>query len=191
MKNESCITGMLFCRKCKMLRWNVYDTYGSSSYKFLCEKCAKEEEIISSCKSCGREGVTSELLKHGGYCHKCENDNIIECDLCGAEVYSQNSIDNICNKCSTGVNKQCLKCGSYINSSKLNDEGICEKCTIKIYKQLKDSNVDEVVGCIECGREALVSDLNEGLCIYCYSHELENEIKRINNKIRKRKSYNY
>ena len=72
--NNSSILTTTFCRKCKKLR-SCLETKSNSNYKFLCKECAKEEDLISNCISCGREGVASELLKHGGYCHLCEKDN--------------------------------------------------------------------------------------------------------------------
>lgn len=188
MKNESCISSMLICRKCKLLKWTVYDTHGSSSYKFLCAKCAKEEDIISTCINCGREGVGEELNKFGGYCHKCENDNISECSLCGVETYNSNLIDGVCPKCANGTNKPCNKCGEYFNKNKLSSDSLCPKCSIKLHKTLVDSGVNEVVECLECGRECYVNDLDKGLCIYCKCDSLETEIKRLK---KKKKSYGY
>lgn len=185
--NESCISGMLFCRKCKKLKWNVYDTHSVSEYKFLCDKCASEENVLGACRSCGREGIKGELNKYGGYCHKCENDNIIECKFCGAEVYYHNTIEGICNKCATGKKKACAKCNTYIDTKNLSSDGLCTKCSIKLHKKLRESNVNEIVECVECGREVYVNDLKDksGLCIYCYSNELEYEIKKLKKKKKK------
>lgn len=108
--NNSSILTTTFCRKCKKLR-SCLETKSNSNYKFLCKECAKEDDLIGNCISCGREGIVSGLLKHGGYCHLCENDNILECELCGDETYGSKLNDGICNKCSTGENKQCMKCG--------------------------------------------------------------------------------
>ena len=106
--NNSSILTTTFCRKCKKLR-SCLETKSNSNYKFLCKECAKEEDLISNCISCGREGVASELLKHCGYCHLCEKDNITECSLCGAEAYNSNLIDGVCPKCANGTNKPCIK----------------------------------------------------------------------------------
>lgn len=179
-------TTTTFCRKCKKLR-GCLDTINFSEYRYLCKECAQEENLLSTCRTCGREGISKLLSKQGGYCWHCYNDNIQECNLCGSEVYTHNTIDGICTKCASGENKPCLKCGDYINSSKLSNEGLCEKCTLKIYKTLKDSKVDEVVECISCGREANITDLTNGLCIYCYAEGLELEINKLKKK--KRKSY--
>ena len=64
----------------------------------------------------------------------CEKDNISECSLCGAETYRSKLIDGICNKCVTGENKQCTKCGEYFNKNKLSSDSLCPKCSIKLHK---------------------------------------------------------
>ncbi len=174
-------TTTTFCRKCKKLR-GCLNTKNISNHSFLCKECAAEEKLISVCRSCGREGIQNLLNKQGGYCWHCYNDNIHECQLCGSEVYTQNINNGICNKCETGKNKPCIKCGDYINTKKLSSDEICEKCSIKIHKRLKQSKVNEIVECIECGREVYVNDLHEGLCIYCYSEDLESEIKKLKRK---------
>ena len=184
--NNSSILTTTFCRKCKKLR-SCLETKSNSNYKFLCKECAKEEDLISNCISCGREGVASELLKHGGYCHLCEKDNITECSLCGAEAYNSNLIDGVCPKCANGTNKPCIKCGEYFNKNKLSSDSLCPKCSIKLHKRLIDSGVNEVVECISCGRESLVNDLDNGLCIYCKCDSLEAEIR----KLKKRKKAYY
>lgn len=177
--NHSSLLTTTFCRKCKKLR-SCLETHTVSTYRFLCKECGKEEHLIGQCINCGREGIYSELLKHGGYCHLCENDNIIECDLCGVEVYKSNSIDGICEKCATGENRECIKCGNYFSKDKLTSDNLCPKCSIRIHKRLRSSEVNEIVECIECGREVLVNDLNNnGLCIYCHCEGLENEIKKL------------
>lgn len=131
--NNSSILTTTFCRKCKKLR-SCLETKSNSNYKFLCKECAKEEDLISNCISCGREGVASELLKHGGYCHLCEKDNITECSLCGAEAYNSNLIDGVCPKCANGTNKPCIKCGEYFkrNGSYGHLPTKCYKDTCKI-----------------------------------------------------------
>lgn len=181
-------TTTTFCRKCKKIR-SCLDTNSYTNYRFLCKECAKEEKLMSTCRSCGREGLKKLLDNQGGYCWHCYNDNIHECELCGSEVYSHNIMDGVCDKCTTGKNKQCNKCGSYINAKKLSKDGLCEKCSIEIINVLKKSKVNEVVECIECGRECHVNDINDGLCIYCYSEGLEKEIERINKKIKYKKVY--
>ena len=70
---------------------------------------------------------------------------------------------------------------------KLSSDNLCSKCSIKIHKRLYDSGINEVVECIECGRESLVNDLDNGLCIYCKCEVLERQIKRLRGK---RKAYN-
>lgn len=186
MNNSAWLT-TTFCRKCYRLR-SCLETNNVSTHRYLCKECAKEEHLISTCINCGREGIASELLKHGGYCHLCENNNIVECKLCGAEIYNSNSIDGVCKKCITGQNKQCIKCGTYTNSKKLSKDGLCDKCSIKIHKVLKSSKVNEVVECLECGREIYINDINDkGLCIYCKCDGLETEIK----KLKKRKKAYY
>lgn len=177
--NNSCLLTTTFCRKCKKLR-SCLETNSVSNYRFLCKECLKEEGISGECRSCGREGVESLLKKHGGYCHLCINDNIIECSLCGSEAYYHKMNNGICNKCETGKNKPCAKCGEYTKASNLTGDGLCSKCAIKIHKRLKDSEVNEIVECLECGREVYVNDLNkEGICIYCHADGLENEIKML------------
>ena len=73
--NHSSLLTTTFCRKCKKLR-SCLETNTVSTYRFLCKECGKEEHLIGQCINCGREGIDSELLKHGGYCHLCEHDNI-------------------------------------------------------------------------------------------------------------------
>ena len=183
--NNSSIVTTTFCRKCKKLR-SCLETNAISDYRFLCKQCTREEDLMVNCINCGRE-ATTDILKHGGYCHLCERKNIVECDLCGAEVYSNKVEDGICIKCATGENKPCAKCGDYFKADKLSSDSLCSKCSIKIHKRLRESNINEVVECIECGREVLVNDTKDGLCIYCYSQELEVQIK----KLKRKKSYNY
>ena len=183
--NNSSIVTTTFCRKCKKLR-SCLETNVISDYRYLCKQCTKEEDLLVTCINCGRE-ATTDILKHGGYCHLCERENISECDLCGAEVYNNNLIDGICSKCATGENKPCAKCGDYFKADKLSSDSLCSKCSISIHKKLKESEVNEIVECIECGREILVNDTNNGLCIYCYAGELEAEIK----KLKKRKKAYY
>ena len=184
--NNSSIVTTTFCRKCKKLR-SCLETNSISNYRFLCKECLREERLNSSCINCGRE-ATIDILKHSGYCHLCENDNIVECDLCGTETYNNKLVDGICNKCASGENKECIKCGEYFNKEKLTSDNLCPKCSIKIHKKLRESQVNEVVECVECGREALVNDINNGLCIYCYTHELEIQIKKLK---KRKKSYGY
>lgn len=186
--NDKNYTVTTFCRKCKKIR-SCYNTEDKTEYRFLCKDCATQlEDLICNCRFCGKEMLKSLYNKQGGYCHKCYNDNIQECGLCGKETYSHKMDNGICSKCLTGKNKQCLKCGIYINSKKLNSEGLCEKCTISIYKILKDSKVNEIVECVECGREIHSNDQHEGLCIYCYSQELEKQINKIKSKKKKKVS---
>lgn len=181
-------TTTTFCRKCKKLR-SCLDTHNVSEYRFLCKECAGENDLVGTCRSCGREGISRELNKQGGYCWSCYNDNIIECSLCGNEVYNHTLNDGACKKCVSGVNKACIKCGTYISSKNLSTDGLCDKCSIQIHKNLRESEVNEVVECIECGREQLVNHLEEGLCMFCYKND---EIKKLKNDIKrvKRKVYN-
>ena len=184
--NNSSIVTTTFCRKCYRLR-SCLSTKSMSSYSYLCKSCAKDEDLVIECINCGRE-ATKDILNYGGYCHLCYRDHIEECDLCGAETYS-NKLDNgICNKCATGENKPCNKCGEYFSKDKLTGDNLCSKCSIKLHKKLRDSGVNEVVECIECGREVLVNDLDKGLCIYCKCEVLEAEIKRLK---KRKKSYGY
>ena len=183
--NNSSIVTTTFCRKCKKLR-SCLDTNTISDYRFLCKECTKEEELLLNCIECGRE-ATTDILKYGGYCHLCYRDNITECSLCGAETYNNKLIEGICNKCYEGTNKPCTKCGEYFSKDKLSSDNLCSKCSIKIHKKLRDSEVNEVVECVVWGRESLVNDLSNGLCIYCKCDSLETEIKRLKGK---RKVYN-
>ena len=183
--NNSSIVTTTFCRKCYKLR-SCLSTKSMSNYSFLCKECARDEDLIVECIVCGRE-ATTDILKHGCYCHLCEHDNISECSLCGAETYSNKLNNGICNKCNEGTNKPCDKCGEYFHKDKLTSDNLCSKCSIKIHKKLRDSEVNEVVECVECGRESLVNDLSNGLCIYCKCDSLEAEIKRLKGK---RKVYN-
>lgn len=178
--NNSSIVTLTFCRRCKKLR-NCLETNSVSKYRFLCKECGREEQLVSECINCGREGISKELLQHGGYCHLCENDHVIECELCGAEAYRHTG--QMCKKCATGENKQCTKCGSYFNKEKLTSDNLCTKCSIKIHNKLRSSQINEIVECIECGREVFVNDLSsEGLCIYCQCKSLEIEIKKLKKK---------
>lgn len=185
--NNSCISHMIFCRKCKRLTLSTYETSSVSEYKFLCKKCLDEEGLIGECRNCGREGVSGVLNEHGGYCHKCEDDNIIECVNCGSETYKHQGL--YCEKCLSGENKQCIKCGNYFSTSNLTSDSLCEKCSIKIHKKLRSSQVNEVVECLQCGREELVNNMNDkGLCIYCQCEDLVDEIKKLKRK-KKKKAY--
>ena len=125
--NNSSIVTTTFCRKCKKLR-SCLDTKKISNYSFLCKECARNQDLVIECIECGRE-ATKAILKHGGYCHLCERDNIIECDLCGSEIYKSNSIDGICKKCATGENRECIKCGNYFSENKLTSDNLCPKCS--------------------------------------------------------------
>ena len=78
--------------------------------------------------------------------------------------------------------------GEYFYKDELTSDNLCSKCSIKIHKRLRESNINEVVECIECGREVFVNDTKDGLCIYCYSQELEEQIKKLKSK---RKYYKY
>lgn len=178
--NKSCYYTFTLCRCCKRFR-KCLDGKSNSNHSYICIDCASEKDIVGACVSCGREGLAKELKQHGGYCHLCENRNIGECDLCGRELYKSKLEDGICDKCKKGINKPCIKCGDYMDSNKLSSDGLCSKCSIKIHRKLRDSEVNEIVECVECGREVLVNDLNEndGVCIYCYSKELENQVVRL------------
>ena len=171
--NNSSIVTTTFCRKCYRLR-SCLSTKSMSNYSYLCKECAKENDLVIECINCGREG-TKDILNYGGYCHLCYRDNISECSLC------------VCYKCANGTNKPCTKCGEYFNKNKLTSDNLCPKCSIKLHKTLIDSGVNEVVECIECSREILVNDSNNGLCIYCYAGDLEAEIR----KLKKRKKAYY
>ena len=184
--NNSSIVTTTFCRKCFRLR-SCLDTKSMSNYSFLCKSCAKGENLVLECISCGRE-ATKDILNYGGYCHLCYKNNISECDLCGKELYNNQLVDGICNKCATGENKPCNKCGEYFHKDKLSSDNLCVKCSIKLHKKMKSSGVNEVVECTECGRECHVNDLNNGLCIYCKCEGLEAEIKRLK-RINKRAYY--
>ena len=185
MNNSSMVT-TTFCRKCHKLR-SCLDTKSMSKYNYLCKECARGEDLVTECINCGRE-ATKDILKHGGYCHLCEKDNISECSLCGAETYNNKLVDGICNKCQEGINKPCNKCGEYFHKDKLTSDSLCSKCSIKIHKKLVDSGLNEVVECTECGRECYVNDLDNGLCIYCKCEGLKAEIKSLKH-IKKRVYY--
>ena len=184
--NNSSIVTTTFCRKCYKLR-SCLSTKSMSDYNFLCKECARGEDLVVECINCGRE-ATTEILKYGGYCHLCYRDNISECSLCGYEAYKSKLIDGICIRCAEGENKLCIKCGVYFDKNKLSSDGLCPKCSIKIYKKLIDKGMNDVVECVQCGRESLVNDLDKGLCIYCKCEGLEAEIKKLK---KNRKSYNY
>lgn len=185
MNNSSVVT-TTFCRKCFKLR-SCLETRTVSNYSFLCKECARSENLVLECIECGRE-ATKDILNYSGYCHLCYKDNLTECDLCGRELYNNQLIDGICNKCASGENRECIKCGEYFPKNKLSSDSLCSKCSIKIHKHLRESQVNEIVECIECGREVLVNDLKDGLCIYCKCEGLETEIKRLK-KIKK--AYRY
>ena len=184
--NNSSIVTTTFCRKCHKLR-SCLSTKSMSNYSFLCKECAKDEDLVIECINCGRE-ATKDILNYSRYCHLCYRDNISECDLCGKELYNNQLIDGICNKCTSGENKLCNKCGEYFHKDKLTSDNLCSKCSIKLHKKLRDSGVNEVVECVECGREAFVNDLDKGLCIYCKCDSLEAEIKRLK---KRKKVYGY
>ena len=180
--NYSSMVTTTFCRKCYRLR-SCLDTKSTSRYTYLCKECARGEDLVAECINCGRE-ATKDILNHGGYCHLCEGNNISECSLCGAETYNNKLVDGICNKCHEGINKPCTKCGEYFHKDKLTSDGLCSKCSIKLHKKIKDSGLNEVVECVECGRECHVNDLDNGLCIYCKCEGLKAEIKKLKKKKR-------
>ena len=184
--NNSSIVTTTFCRKCFKLR-SCLSTKSMSNYSFLCKECAKENDLVIECINCGRE-ATKDILNYSGYCHLCYSDNLTECNLCGKELYKNQLINGICYKCESGENRECIKCGEYFPKNQLTSDSLCSKCSIKIHKHLRESNVNEVVECIECGRECYVNDLDKGLCIYCKCDSLETEIKRLK---KKKKSYGY
>ena len=184
--NNSSIVTTTFCRKCYKLR-SCLGTKKISNYSFLCKECARGEDLVVECINCGRE-ATKEVLNYSGYCHLCYRDNISECELCGAETYNNKLIDGLCNNCNEGINKPCTKCGEYFHKDKLSSDNLCAKCSIKLHKKLKDSGINEVVECTECGRECRVNDLTKGLCIYCKCEGLEAEINRLK-RINKRAYY--
>ena len=148
--NNSSIVITTFCRKCHKLR-SCLDTKSMSKYNYLCKDCARGEDLVIECINCGRES-TLEILKHGGYCHLCEKDNISECSLCGAETYNNKLVNGMCSKCNNGTNKPCTKCGEYFHKDKLTNDGLCSKCSIKLHKKIKDSGLNEVFECINCVR---------------------------------------
>lgn len=184
--NNSSIVTTTFCRKCYRLR-SCLETKSISNYSFLCKSCAREEDLVSECIECGRES-TKDILNYSGYCHLCYKENLTECDLCGKELYNNQLINGMCPHCADGTNKECVKCGEYFHKDKLSSDNLCTKCSIKLHKTLVDSGVNEVVECLECGRECYVNDLDNGLCIYCKCDSLETEIKRLK---KKKKSYSY
>lgn len=184
MNNSSWLT-TTFCRKCKKLK-SCLETNSVSNYRYLCKECAEGEHLISNCISCGREGITSQLMEHGGYCHLCEDNNIIECQLCGAEKFRSDSDGYTCYDCLNGKNKPCIKCGDYYPNDKLTVDELCFKCALVVHSRLTTSNVNEVVECLICGREAHVNDLKDGHCLHCYVGSLEGEIRRLK---RRKKAY--
>ena len=184
MNNSSIVTTTL-CRKCHKLR-SCLDTKSMSKYNYLCKECARTEDLVIECINCGRE-ATKDILKYGGYCHLCYKDNISECDLCGAETYNNKLVNGMCSKCNNGINKPCTKCGEYFHKDKLTNDDLCSKCSIKLHKKIKDSGLNEVFECINCGREFYVNDLDDGLCIYCICEGLKSEVKRL--KYAKRRVY--
>ena len=184
MNNSSMLT-TTFCRKCRKLK-SCLETNSVSNYRYLCKECAKNEDLISQCISCGREGITTELMDHGGYCHLCEDNNIVECNLCGAETFRSDTDGYTCYNCLNGKNKACIRCGDYYPVDKLTVDDLCFKCALVIHTRLCNSGVNEVVECISCGREAHVNNLDKGLCIYCKCDSLEDEIKRLK---RRKKAY--
>ncbi|CEP94643.1 Uncharacterised protein [[Clostridium] sordellii] len=75
--NNSCYYTFTLCRCCRKFKKCLIGK-GISDYSYICLDCAADKNIIGSCISCGREGLSKELRKHGGYCHLCENENISE-----------------------------------------------------------------------------------------------------------------
>ena len=74
--------------------------------------------------------------------------------------------------------RKCYKLRSCLYTKSMSNYSfLCKQCA---------KNEDLVIECIECGREALVNDIKDGLCIYCYTRELEIQIK----KLKRKKSYN-
>ncbi|MEG1312480.1 MAG: hypothetical protein RSD47_10810 [Romboutsia sp.] len=120
----------------------------------------------------------------------CEKDNIIECSLCGKETYtSKIQSENICINCAFGFNEACVKCGEYHKKEELNKDGLCSKCNMKVFKKKFKDNIDEVFECVECGREQHISNMENGLCVFCYKDEhidrLKDDIKYLKRKVYK------
>lgn len=183
-KHDANWTTTTFCRKCKKLR-SCYNTSTISEYRFLCKSCASDH--IITCKNCGREGLKQLLDMQDGVCGFCLDDSIVECDYCGQEgfAYKLKLSNGMCIDCQSGTNQQCDKCKSYYKVEDLHD-GLCEKCRITIFKSKQKRKVDEVVECMECGREQHIKDMKDGLCIFCYKDEELIKLKKDIKKIRKR-----
>lgn len=183
-KHDANWTTTTFCRKCKKLR-SCYSTSTISEHRYLCKSCASE--YISTCRNCGREGLKDLLDKQDGMCGFCLDDSTVECDYCGKEglAYKLKLNNGMCSDCQSGKNQQCDKCKSYYNVDEL-ENGLCEKCRIKIFKRKQSNNVDEVVECMECGREQHIKNMKDGLCMFCYKEEEIIKLKKDMKKIRKK-----
>lgn len=183
-KHDANWTTTTFCRKCKKLR-SCYNTSTISEYRFLCKPCTSDH--ITTCKNCGREGLKQLLDMQDGLCGFCLDDSIVECYYCGKEgfAYKLKLSNGMCIDCLSGRNQQCDKCKSYYKVDDLHD-GLCEKCRITIFKSKQKRKVDEVVECMECGREQHIKDMKDGVCIFCYKDEELIKLKKDIKKIRKR-----
>ena len=73
--------------------------------------------------------------------------------------------------------RKCYKLRSCLYTKSMSNYSfLCKECA-------KNENL--VVECTECGREILVNDTKNGLCIYCHCDSLEMKI----NKLKKKKRY--
>lgn len=184
-KHDANWTTTTFCRKCKRLR-SCYSTKQVSEYSYLCKSCAYEH--ISVCNNCGRECLSKLLDVQEGLCGFCLDDHIVECEFCGKEgyAYQLKLYDGMCIDCQTGKNEQCSKCKIYCKRDNLED-GLCNKCRVKLFKQKQKNKVDEVFECMECGREQHIKYMNDGLCIFCYKEDeiikLKKDIKKLRKKV--------
>lgn len=181
-KHDANWTTTTFCRKCRKLRC-CYKTKEISIHSYMCKECSSE--YLSNCRVCGREGLKAIFDKQDGCCGFCLDDEVIECELCGAEGMAYTMDNGICYKCSSGINQKCSKCETYVHSDYIED-GLCEKCRVKVFKKKYKNQVDDVFSCIECGREQHISQMKDGLCVFCYQDHSYEKIKSDMKKVKKR-----
>lgn len=166
------------CEGCGKFKWcHVFMRWGPEVD--YCKDC--EPNNTTRCLHCD-ELVGIPQTKEG-YCLKCVHRVITECRECGREYLpTQLNDEGVCNGCLTEEIKQCKKCKCYFDREELSVDDQCIKCNIKIIKKKKKEEVDEVVECLECGRESHIKDVNnKGLCEIC---EMKEEIYQFKKKLK-------
>jgi predicted RNA-binding Zn-ribbon protein involved in translation (DUF1610 family) len=115
-----------------------------------CSNCGEQvEDNFGVCWNCQNEKGTSITLLE-------EQPQSWECDACGAEVASQ---DTICSSCGADISEVagpqvfCPKCGARVDD----DAEFCSSCATRIW-------ASDVVSCPSCAKSICAQDR---VCKYC------------------------